>query len=99
MAKGGYSLKNLQFFSSYSQEKQISRLKTKNKQQEDMKRILSKTQILQVAKSSWPQKNQNFLECKWTAQKIFSSTLNQTGSRKSGGHKKKTRHDTDNSIQ
>lgn len=56
MAKGGYSLKNLQFFSSCSQEKQISRLKTKNKQQEDMKRILSKTQILQVAKSSWPQK-------------------------------------------
>jgi hypothetical protein len=52
MAKGGYSLKNLQFFSSYSQKKQISRLKTKIKQQENMKRILSKTQILQVAKSS-----------------------------------------------
>jgi hypothetical protein len=52
MAKEGYSLKNLQFFSSYSQKKQISRLKTKNKQQENMKRILSKTQILQVAKSS-----------------------------------------------
>jgi hypothetical protein len=34
-------------------------LKTKIKQQENMKRILSKTQILQVAKSSWPQKNQN----------------------------------------
>lgn len=29
-----------------------------------------KNRILQVLKSSWPQKNQNFLDWKWTAQKI-----------------------------